>query len=141
MWEKKHRFSLFVAIYQYLFWNNLSLDYSIDWDKIFGEVFEEEEVFDARIIEQDFEIFLSKKENFDEVLTQYLKDSSKTYDMVKAILYTFLTEMGKTKAEEEGVVLEKIVGKYIRLTQEMVGGQSTALVHAVTSKVLENRPS
>jgi hypothetical protein len=140
MWEKKYRFSLFVAIYQYLFWNNLSLDYSIDWDKILNEVFGEEVDFDnVAPLQKDFDFFLSKKESFDEILVKHLKDSSKTYDMVKAVLYTFLTE---TEGGEKDVeALEKIVGKYIRLTQEMVGGQSTALVHAVTSKVLEGKSS
>ncbi len=135
MWKKKFRICLFYGIYQYIFWLNIDQEKHLDWDHIIAQAFGERNDLDQEAIKNEFTNFLENKKTFDQILTQNLKEPSKTYLTVKAVLYTFFLEVAFLEREDHISQGSNIVGKYIKLTQEIVGGESTGLVHAITSKV------
>lgn len=135
MWKKDFRICLFYVIYQYIFWLSIDQEKKLDWNHIEAQAFGERSDLDLETVKKEYKNFIDNKTTFDQVLANNLKEPNKTYLTVKAILYVFFLEIDFL--EREGVLSQtnNIVGKYIKLTQEVVGGESTGLVHAVTSKV------
>ena len=60
---------------------------------------------------------------------------NKTFPIVKACLFTFLLEKDYLRSTQSDVESKEVVSKYIRLSEDLVGGQNVALVHAILSKV------
>ena len=139
MWEKSFRSSLFSLVYQDLFWRDLGVetyDPKQHLELVLSEVkLKEGESLpsEAKLLES-LSAFEEKEGAFETELKKYLNQYDKTYTAVRALLFTFLVErdMILEKKEDPG----DIVGKYIRLTQNMVGGENTGLVHAVLSKIV-----
>jgi transcription termination factor NusB len=138
MWSKSFRYTLFTGIYQHLFWKNeFGLDQlDVDWSVITAisqEVLTQNEQVQAI---QIFDTYLENREVYESILKPLLNSWDKTFDIVKAALFTGVLELIDIQNEPQEI-LEKSVGKYIHLTQDMIGGKNPALVHAVLSKVLE----
>ncbi len=142
MWEKNFRVALFTAVYQKLFQSDF-VDAGIawNWEIVLNNLKVEEASKMPKV--QDLSCRLedlgTNQEKYQNLLQKYLQSWDRTYDIVKAILLTYLQELSEMK--ESGsleVNSNEIVSKYIRLTQEYIGGENTALVHAVASNILEN---
>lgn len=139
MWEKSFRFSLFTLIYQDLFWRNLGVESyqpAEHIELVLSEVKlkEDEQPPKEEELLAFLDIFHARELSFETELKKYLSQYEKTYTAVRAILFTFLLEKESVMEAQEDP--GDIVGKYIRLTQNMVGGENTGLVHAVLSKIV-----
>jgi transcription termination factor NusB len=133
VWDKSVRQILFTVIYEYLFWGQNFDDSQIDWDLIYTlNKFEYEEAIDEA---QDlFKKFLETEQELEDGVKPYMQNWDKTFDIVRAVLFTAQMELASNYLTIEEK--EKIVGKYIHLTQDMIGGKNPALVHAVLSKIV-----
>ena len=142
MWAKEFRFLVFVGLYSFLFWEEefSREDFQKNDLEALKTMFYADSDFTEEEIKKALDFILkthANKSDYKKILLNYLNNWDKTYLLTQSILFTFLAEIGDIQKKE--VEKENIVGKYIRLTQEMVGGQSTALVHAVASKILEDK--
>ncbi len=140
MWDKFFRAAMVNTVYQDIFWKNIEIVNEIDTDFIVEQM-------KKNLSEKSLESFNVDTKQLDEKLVEceanytehkkfllkYLEGWYKTYDIVKAILFVFLIE--RMDAESKGLDIGDVVGKYIKLTQDIVGGKSTSLVHAILSKI------
>ncbi|MEM1311979.1 MAG: hypothetical protein AAGF07_00770 [Patescibacteria group bacterium] len=138
MWDKLVRLSVFTAIYDKLFWEDYDAleTRAVDWSFIF-ENLPPESNLDASNLNSYIEYFDKKKEEYQEVLSKYLKNWDRTFLIIKACLYTYLIERDLVLDSEANKqeFLKALVTRYIRLSENYVGGQNVGLVHAVMSKI------
>ena len=150
MWGKYFRLSLITAVYQEMFWRGIpSVELDLDVLHIVNTVEEKRDPSDKNVEQEQKEIIstedlsselqkcLALEKEYVDVLKEYLADWAKTYDLVKAVLFVFMLE--KAEATEAGEDPSELVGKYIKITQDLVGGKSTGLVHAILSKMTGGR--
>lgn len=132
MWQKTFRFLVFNSIYNQIFLTReegVLGSYSQDLHSLALSSLHDPDVVIKSEIEKRLNKFQEEgKENTD-FLKKFLPKWDQTYPIVKAILFTFLLE--KQEVEDAN----QIIGKYIKLTQDMIGGENTSLVHAVLAKV------
>jgi transcription termination factor NusB len=134
MWTKSFRKCLIGAIYQHLFWKSFSeVDYTPNWDDLTKVVYKEDETISVTDLENAFQTFLSKKEEFSVVLHKYITRWDKTFDIMKAALFCFMIEYVERKGEDD----LHILGVYIKFAQDYAGGENPALIHAIISKMIE----
>ncbi|NJK71692.1 MAG: hypothetical protein HC932_05655 [Thermales bacterium] len=134
MWSQATRKVLISSVYEYLFWQKLEdpKEFVIDWSQLTLEHFNEGDVLNQKEFQKVFNTFLSLPDKYLSQVSKFINDWSKTFDLVKAILIVFVIELESFQDEPP----KNIISKYIRITQELVGGENPSLVHAVTSKIL-----
>jgi transcription termination factor NusB len=148
VWDKPTRLSIFSAIYEVLFWREQNFENNKienedlkdpNWGFIFEnlkfEVYPEEKKLDILM-----GLFYTHESLYTKTLSQYLINWDKTYSIVKACLFSFMLELETNKeidftqnTEERN---RELITKYIRLSEDHIGGQNVGLVHAVLSKIL-----
>jgi transcription termination factor NusB len=133
MWDKSVRVLVFTAIYEDLFWAGEGVvSFDLDWEL----VADLNGINDQELIHQAKQYYLKFKDSrdaFEVRIKPFMQSWQKTFDIVKAVLYTAVLELDGAGSNYDGK--DKIIGKYIHLTQDMVGGKNPALVHAVLSKL------
>jgi transcription termination factor NusB len=135
VWDKPFRYSIFTAVYELLFWREEGVnDFNIDWDFIFENAKFEVKP-DIEDLNQVMYLFEQKEKSYTDILESYLANWDKTFSIIKACLFTFLLEKDDIGNSEPPVDSKDIVTKYIRLSEDLVGGQNVGLVHAVLSKI------
>lgn len=135
MWSKNFRKCIIGAVYQNLFWESFNnSEYKAEWSMLLAEHHKEDDHFDETDLQLVYDTFLSKKVSYIERITKYVNKWDKTFDLVKASLIVFLIEHDQNTDPEN-----KLVGHYIKFAQDFAGGENPALVHAVISKVLEEK--
>lgn len=135
MWSKRNRLAVATRIFSDLFWLDGSLGdvhtnftlHELD-DILSGE---KTDTIDLKLVEKASKYFHEKGEDFfQNEFAVYIDDWHKTLSSVRAVLYTWLIEAEFTQTSRS-----ELVGKYIKLTQDLVAGGSTSLVHALLSKM------
>ena len=135
MWSKRNRLTVCVQIFEDLYWqdipekeNHLEFSKSELEDLIPGEKTDQ---IDYKLVQKALKQYQKLGEgHFQEVFTEYMDNWSKTLLSVRAVLYCWVLE-----SEMTGVDKAELVGKYIKLTQDLIAGGNTGLVHALLSKV------
>ena len=135
MWSKRNRLTVCVEIFEELYWRDVPEkssheNFSISEleDLIPGD---KADKIDSKLVHQALANFTTKGEAYyQEVFKEYMDNWEKTLDTVRSVLYTWIIE-----SETTGQPKEELVGKYIKLTQDIVAGGNTGLVHALLSKV------
>lgn len=141
MWDKLTRQAIFSAIYQIVFFQDQELDWNIDWEYILEnspKITEETDIPSFLSLTSYLDLFYEKRGLFESYLKIKLPNWESTFPLIKACLYTFLTEYSYITTNFNDFDKEALLGKYIKLSQETIGGQSVTLVHAVTSKIIQN---
>jgi transcription termination factor NusB len=140
VWEKPFRYLVFAAIYQLLFWREQGVEnLKLDWEMI-QEVSKTEVKVDIIALEKIIEAFRANEIAYTNTLEQYLKTWSKTYPVVKACFFCFMLEHDSLIKQGENEIAKTIVSKYIRLGEDLIGGQNVSLIHAVLSKISDIEP-
>jgi hypothetical protein len=129
-WTKSERYCLFASIYGSLFWAEINMDYPLDWSIIQGNNLYNEDAPSNDWLDFRFDIFSENKEVYIADIKNYLTDWSKTFNIVKAILITFLIELDEATVETNELDVN-FIGKYI--------GENTPLVHAIISKMIAQK--
>jgi hypothetical protein len=121
--KKKQRWSDLV----YNLENSIYLDKDADLNRVNGIL---------EVLEENLELYLSK-------IKEYTQSYQTTPTIVKAILVTLFLELDETMAfydsslPQEGLSCN-FLGKYPRITQELIAGEYTSLVNAIIHKVSAN---
>jgi transcription termination factor NusB len=135
MWSKGFRKCIICAVYQQLFWESFNnTSYKPNWEMIASQNKKDDDVFTDSDLDNTFSVFTNNKPIFVEKITQYINKWDKTFDIVKACLLVFLMELDAKPDDNT-----KVVGNYIKFAQEFAGGENPSLVHAVISKILEDK--
>lgn len=139
MWSKNFRICLFNAVYQELFTKGLTdSNLSFDWTLVFDTIENQAELPDIQNLDRSLEFLKENQTKYESILQKYLSNWNKTYSIVRAIMLCFLQEVSEAQAiSKTDLEVVEIISKYIKLTEEYVGGENTALVHAITSNILE----
>lgn len=151
MWEKNFRIVTFAAIYEAIYWaheegnTHDSIDNHttatqqqrshIDIEAIaesYSITLNEEDI--AKMLEL-VEKFQNKQDQLYSVLEQYTTAWNKTYDLVKAIMCTALIELEELSPTLSPEQKKLIVNKYVRIAQDMIGGNNPNLVFAIIGKI------
>jgi transcription termination factor NusB len=137
MWTNDLRNLTVTIFYQILFWD---VDYSACQEKnwlidlnISPEQIQNSNL-DQQLISSIIRIFFENKDSYTSRLQTQLKDWSKTYNLIKAILFSYLVELEfcqKIQKTEENNQGDNYISQYIKITQTLVGGANVGLVHAV----------
>lgn len=140
--------------------SNLKLNSLTNLEKL-TEIYQLDEDFkkvSQGLIIQKLDLFEKNKQEFETQLQSALSSWSQTYSIVKAILFTFLTEVKSitkkdvilevdtnksTELEPEVSEIEndihtQLIGKYLRLAQDYGNSQSVSVIHAVLAKILKS---
>lgn len=138
MWDKSFRFSLFAGIYEALFWEEQESHgtNSIDWSIITAQLGHAETQPSVTLLQACLDTFLANQTSYTQILKKHLNSWNKTYLIVRACLYCFLTEKDYLQRNNVAYDESKLVGRYLRLSEDLIGGQNVALVHAVISKLV-----
>ena len=135
MWSKNFRKCVIGAVYQNLFWCSFNGNtYTPDWTMLMNEHKNSEDIFTVEDLDLAYQDFVSNKDTYITNITEYVSKWDKTFDLVKACLIVFLIEKNADPSPES-----KLVGHYIKFAQDFAGGENPALVHAVISKILEDK--
>jgi transcription termination factor NusB len=135
MWSKRNRLTVCVQIFEDLYWQDIPekeshIAFSQEEleDLVPGEKID---VIDYKLVQKALKLWRKNgEEYYQKVFETYMDNWSKTLLSVRAVLYGWVLE-----SEMTGVPKEELVGKYIKLTQDLVAGGNTGLVHALLSKV------
>jgi transcription termination factor NusB len=135
MWEKGFRTITFAALYDAIYWG----------DQFDSNVIDLNAMIEAYSLEMDdsskgkvldlVNLFLTKKDEFYEILQGYTTSWDKTYDIVKAVMCTALLELDEIRDMTTPEQKKKIVNKYVQIVQDMVGGNNPNLVYAIVGKL------
>ncbi len=134
MWSNSTRKVLISAVYEYLFWEKLEVrnDFEVEWDSLFNEHNKDNESISIAELSALLDNFITNKDSYCTKIQKYINDWSKTYDLIKAVLITLVIELEIANPQEP----EKLISKYIRISQNLVGGENPSLVHAVSSRII-----
>jgi transcription termination factor NusB len=148
VWDKPTRLSIFSAIYEILFWRSQGFELKqeisivrkdLSWSFIF-ENLKFESKPDINSLDLIIDSFYKSEGEYTILLSKYLNSWDKTYSIVKACLFTFLLELNSTKelnnSQDISGYYREIITRYIRLSEDYIGGQNVGLVHAVLSKII-----
>ena len=132
MLEKSERFTIVTAIYENLLIQDKAFE--INWDFIIENSIYENNQINLELVKKMYTIFLENSSVYEKKVSTYLKSYSSTPLIVKAILITLFLETDKTVAENQGLT-DNFLGKYPRITQELIAGEYTSLINAIVRKV------
>jgi transcription termination factor NusB len=166
MWSNSLRQCVFFAVYQSIFNQSINAEFHISNYNMFVETISSEhpEIFlenlngelndfekNLRVeieqlnpvnvvdeLEAQMNIFYVNSDKFTNQIKEHLSDWSKTFGIVKAILYCFLLE--KIHTDNNSEFATKSVGIYIKLSEEFTILANIKLIHAILSK-LQNENS
>jgi hypothetical protein len=134
MWNKIERFVLVTGIYDNLLEPTYYTDNDINWDFIIDNCLYQKETVDKEKINFRYNIFLNNKVLYLDKIKTYLQNFDMTPQIVIAILITFFIEVDEAIASNE-ILKGNFLGKYPRLTQELIAGEYTSLINAIVRKV------
>lgn len=134
MWNKIERFVLVTGLYDYLLDPTYFNDSNINWDFIIDNCLYQKETVDKEKINFRYNIFLNNKVLYLDKIKTYLQNFDLTPQIVIAILITFFIEVDEALASDEKLK-GNFLGKYPRLTQELIAGEYTSLINAIVRKV------
>ena len=139
MWTKEFRFCLFSLIYDDLLGykdSNEVIDYENFVDSILTEykTYKKENIELAEI-QKRFELYLETKEKLEKKLLTLLPDWNKTFEIIKAIFFTFQIEKQSLKVFEK----DKLVVSYIKFAEDYCASSNVKLIHAVLSKLVDEK--
>ena len=138
MWSKRNRLTVCAKIFEELYWQDMEEDISHHDQFSTSELEElvpgdEADLINTELVTAALENFRTKGEAYyQNVFHSFMDDWRKTLFTVKAVLYTWVLEYEATKEPRS-----ELIGKYIKLTQDIVAGGNTSLVHAILSKLTE----
>ena len=134
MWTKSFRYLIFTSLYQVLFWREQGENNpEIDFESIVSTV-QINDIIDFKSAEIVLENYYKNEKELTEKLIEVLDDWDKTFIMIKACLYSFLLEKMDIQNSGDFDEVQKIISKYIRLSEELIGGKNVKLIHAVLIK-------
>jgi len=136
-WDLPVRTALFFAIYTHVFLHRTDIIKDAEWDFIQLFLPESQSHFSKEEVDVSYQSFLSKEGLYQKELQQFLHDWQKTYDLVKALFFTLLTELDLY--QDSSVDHKNLFNRYLRLAQDYIGGENVGLVHAIMIKLFESR--
>ncbi len=139
MWNKTERFVLATGIYEYLLEPTHISENAINWNFIVDNCLYKEEEIDYDKIELRFNIFINNQQFYLDKIQLYLQDLTITPHIVISILISFFIEIDEALAKSEEIIEGNFLGKYPRLTQEVIAGEYTSLVNAIVRKVASDK--
>jgi transcription termination factor NusB len=136
MWNKVERFVLVTGIYNHLMYNQMKMDteIEIDWDFIANNCLYLKENYDLDDVKNRFKNYFEHSDKFDSLVKEYLTNLDITPLIVIAILITFFLEIDESSKRDDTTTIN-FLGKYPRLTQELIAGEYTSLINAIIRKV------
>ena len=139
MWTKELRFCLFSLIYDDLL-GYKETDEIIDFDDYSDSIFTEYKSFKKENInlvqlEQEYDNYKKSKTKVESKLVSHLPDWTKTFEIVKAILFTFQIEKQSLKIYEK----DSLVVSYIKFAEGYCVSTNVRLIHAVLSKLVDEK--
>ncbi|MGL4758438.1 MAG: hypothetical protein ACRCXZ_03830 [Patescibacteria group bacterium] len=135
MWNKIERFVLVIGIYEYLLEPTHITESGINWDFIANNCLYKNEEYSLDSIQRRFSVFTQNLDYYNKKIDVYLENTSKTPHIVIATLIAFFMEVDETLAINDDLIKDNFLGKYPRLTQELIAGEYTSLVNAIVRKV------
>lgn len=140
MWKKSERFTVVTAVYNALLLPealDASSTYKVDWEFIVENSIYQKDTIDEKRINSIFEIYKDNQAMYEDKAKAYLSSYKTTPHIVKALLISLFLELDEELAIYPGV--EKLpynfLGKYPRMTQELIAGEYTALVNAIVRRI------
>lgn len=142
MWTKVFRKALISVVYQDIF--SISIEglnkNDFDLDLVISEYSTQDTPILIDEIKEVLDFYNQDNNYYSEIVKKYLNKWDKTYDLIKATLVVFTLEL--LYAKEHNIYIQgNLVGKYVRLAQDFVGGDNPGLVHAVASKIFADLQS
>jgi hypothetical protein len=139
MWNKTERFVLATGLYEYLLEPTHISENAINWDFIVDNCLYQKDDIDLLKIEKRFKIFLQNEDLYINKIEQYLQNLTITPQIVISILISFFIEIDESLAKSDETIEGNFLGKYPRLTQEVIAGEYTSLVNAIVRKVASDK--
>lgn len=139
MWNKVERFVLVTAIYDQLMYNQMDMgtEIEIDWDFIANNCLYLSEDCDIEDIKDRCKLYLEDQDSYVSRVKEYLSNYDITPLIVIAILITFFLEVDESSSRDRTASIS-FLGKYPRLTQELIAGEYTSLINAIIRKVAKD---
>ena len=139
MWTKELRFCLFSLIYDDLLGYKES-EGAIDFEEFIDSIMTEYKSFKkeniaALELEKKYDTYIKSKLKIEKVLIEHLPDWTKTFEIVKAILFTFQIEKQALKIYEK----DPLVVSYIKFAEGYCVSTNVRLIHAVLSKLVDGK--
>ena len=139
MWTKELRFCLFSLIYDDLLGYKETFD-SVDFEGFINSILTEYKSFkaenvDSLEVEKHYDIYIASKAKLETKLISHLPDWTKTFEIVKAILFTFQIEKQSLKIYEK----DSLVVIYIKFAEGYCVSTNVRLIHAVLSKLVDEK--
>lgn len=139
MWTKEFRFCLFSLIYDDLL-GYKETDDGFDFESFVESILTEYKSFKKENtaisdLEKQYDSYLKSKAKLETKLITYLPDWNKTFAIIKAILITFQLEKQSLKVFEK----DKLVVIYIKFAEDYCASTNVKLIHAVLSKLVDQR--
>jgi hypothetical protein len=135
MWNKVERFVLVTGLYDYLLDPELYSNQDIDWQFLVENCLYSSQEISLESVINRYEVFLNNQDYYFEKIKKYLQNFQVTPQIVIAILLTFFIEVDESLAINNDSLNENFLGKYPRITQELIAGEYTSLVNAIIRKV------
>jgi hypothetical protein len=135
MWNKTERFVLATGIYEHMLEPTHISENLINWNFIVDNCLYSGEKIDESKVENRFNIYLQNQDLYLKKLNNYLQNLSITPQIVISILISFFIEIDEALAMSDEKIESNFLGKYPRLTQEVIAGEYTSLVNAIVRKV------
>lgn len=135
MWNKTERFVLAVGLYEYLLEPSHISNNEINWNFIQDNCFYTNEEIDIDKLNNRFITFIQNDNFYLNKVNRYLQNSTVTPQIVISILISFFIEIDETLANNDNKLEHNFLGKYPRLTQEVIAGEYTSLVNAIVRNV------
>ncbi len=139
MWTKELRFCLFSLIYDDLLGYKEFSDV-IDSQTYIESILTEYKTFKNENIkgielENQFDNYTKSKTKLEAKLIAHLPDWKKTFEIVKAILFTFQIEKQALKIYQK----DELIVSYIKFAEGYCVSTNVRLIHAVLSKLVDEK--
>ena len=152
-WSKQLRISLFLTLYQHLFWSDILgiqsfLDKRPDGGfytqaslQIYATEVENKLDFAnsknlTEELAKEITELLSKQQDYVQKLQQHLKDWTKTYTIIKSLLLVFYLEYQKSDLQTE-VQKRQILRTYMDIAQDYLMQENINLIYVIIFKCLK----
>ncbi len=138
MWTKSYRYCLVSSIYECIFRDFDAAVYP-DWSLIISCLENTDKAEDKPLfndLDESYKTFTQNYQAYKATLQLYLQDWDRTHLLVQSILLEFVQESEMLTNQKLELQIPELVSKYIRLTDNLIGGQGVSLVHAVLTKLI-----
>jgi hypothetical protein len=151
-WKKSERFAIISAIYETFLLDDTKTENKIEGQEdievvnfnfiLENSIYEKSDSESANIkkVKQIFSIFLENSVLYESKVKQYLSSYKTTPAVVRAILATLFLELDEILATYPDALAQdglpyNFLGKYPRITQELIAGEYTALINAIVRRI------